>query len=700
MNLKISARLIIGFSAMAVILAIAVGMTIWKVTEINKTATRIVDLRMPTAASSSDMVKNIYASLAALRGFMLTNAQTFKDQRAEVWSNIDNTIVKMDELSKNWTNPKNVEDLQVFKGIVEEFRVAQKQVEGIANTPQEQPATLMLVTEAAPRASVMVKNISEMIDLELQGQGGIGGDRVQILGMMADTRGSLGLGLANIRAYLLTGDNKFAKNFDTLWAKNTKRFGDLSRQVDYLSSKQRQAFNEFAAKREEFSPLPAKMFEIRGSKKWNMANYTLVTEAAPRANKLMDMLLGVKNEEGMRQGGMQRNQQALLDKDADANSEAVHSLLTIEWTLLAIGLVIAGIVAFLITRSIVGPVNGMTSAMGRLAEGDLEIEVPAIDKTDEIGEMAQAVQVFKENAIRVKQMEAEAKEQEKRAAEEKKQMMNKMADDFQASVGGVVESVSSASTELQSSAQSMTAISEETSTQATAVAAASEQASTNVQTVASAAEELSSSIGEISRQVQQSTQISNTAVAEAKRADEMVQGLAQSAQKIGEVVALITDIADQTNLLALNATIEAARAGEAGKGFAVVASEVKNLANQTAKATEEIGSQIGDIQSATGESVQAIQGITRTISEISEIAAAIAAAVEEQGAAPSEIARNVEEAATGTSEVTANISGVTQAAGESGQSASQVLTAANDLSQQSEMLKAEVDSFMEQVRKA
>jgi methyl-accepting chemotaxis protein len=700
MNLNISSRLIGGFAAMGIILAIAVGMTIFKVSDINKTATRIVDLRMPTAAASSNMVKNIQASLAALRGYMLTGASGFKNQRAEVWADIDTTIASMDELSKSWTNPKNVENLQVFKGVLEEFRIAQKQVEDIAKTPAEQPATLMLTTQAAPHAGVMVKSISKMIDLELQGQGGTGGDRVQILGMMADTRGSLGLGLANIRAYLLTGQEKFAKNFEGLWKKNTIRFGDLSDQFNNLSADQQAAFEAFAAKRKEFSPLPPKMFEIRGSKKWNMANYTLVTEAAPRAGKLLNMLLGEKNAEGVREGGMQRNQQRLLTKDSDANSAAVSSLLNIEWLLLAIGLGVAGIVAYLITRSIVGPVNGMTQAMGSLAEGNLDTEIPALDKTDEIGEMAQAVQVFKDNAIRVKQMEEEAKEQEKRAAEEKTRMMNKMADDFQASVGGVVDTVSSASTELQSSAQSMTATSEETSVQATAVAAASEEASTNVQTVASAAEELSSSISEISRQVTQSTQIADTAVSEAERADEMVQGLAQSADKIGEVVALITDIADQTNLLALNATIEAARAGDAGKGFAVVASEVKNLANQTAKATEEIGGQIGGIQTATQDSVKAIQSISKTIGEISEIAAAIAAAVEEQGAATQEIARNVEQAAAGTGEVSSNIAGVTQAAGEAGQSATQVLGAANELSQQSEMLKTEVDKFMAQVRVA
>jgi len=322
------------------------------------------------------------------------------------------------------------------------------------------------------------------------------------------------------------------------------------------------------------------------------------------------------------------------------------------------------------------------------------------DRHDEFAPVASALAVFREAKVAMKKMNEEQAEREAKAEEDKRRMMNQMADDFQNSVGGVVQTVSSASAELQSSAQSMTAISEETSTLATSVAAASEEASTNVQTVASAAEELSSSISEISRQVAQSTGIASTAVAESERANEMVQGLADAANKIGLVVDLISDIADQTNLLALNATIEAARAGEAGKGFAVVASEVKNLANQTAKATEEISSQISGVQGATQDSASAIQGISQTIGEISEITSAIAAAVEEQGAATQEIARNVEQASAGTSEVSSNITGVTQAAGEAGQSASQVLGAASELSQQSELLKTEVDKFIAQVRQA
>ena len=396
-------------------------------------------------------------------------------------------------------------------------------------------------------------------------------------------------------------------------------------------------------------------------------------------------------------------EKALAEEEEEVREETATTIEHAEEFILILSLVafvVGMVLAWFIGRGIARPVTGMTDAMGRLAEGDTAVEIPAQGRKDEVGKMAAAVQVFKDNAIEKARLEAEQIESERRSEEEKRTAMNKMADDFQSSVGGIVESVSSASTQMQSTAQAMSATAEETSCQSTAVAAAAEQASANVQTVASASEELASSISEIGRQVAQSSQIAARAVKDAKHTDAQIQGLAEAAAKIGEVVSIITDIADQTNLLALNATIEAARAGDAGKGFAVVASEVKNLANQTAKATDEIGAQIGGIQTATQDAVTAIQGIGRTIAEIDEIATTIASAVEEQGAATQEIARNVEQAAVGTEDVTSNIGSVNQAANDTGAASSQVLSAAGELSEQANSLRTEVEKFLSDIKAA
>jgi methyl-accepting chemotaxis protein len=367
--------------------------------------------------------------------------------------------------------------------------------------------------------------------------------------------------------------------------------------------------------------------------------------------------------------------------------------------LVAVGLGAIGFAGYTVVWRVTRPIAGMTAAMARLADRDWTTEVPGLGSRDEIGAMAKAVGIFKENGIANDRMQEEQRKDQETKARRAEALAAAVAD-FEKAAGSIVKTVSSASTELQSAAQSLSATAEEGSRQATAVAAASEQASSNVQTVATAGEELSSSITEIGRQVTQSTKIAGHAVEQAEKTDAKVQSLADAAVKIGEVVSLINDIAAQTNLLALNATIEAARAGEAGKGFAVVASEVKSLANQTAKATEEIGQQIAGIQGATKESVEAIKVIGKTIAEVNEIATTIASAVEEQGAATQEIARNVQQAAKGTQEVSSNIAGVTQAAGETGAAASQVLGASKELAQQSEVLRQQVDTFLARVRAA
>jgi methyl-accepting chemotaxis protein len=364
------------------------------------------------------------------------------------------------------------------------------------------------------------------------------------------------------------------------------------------------------------------------------------------------------------------------------------------------GLLIAGLAAFALGRGLVRPLDNMCSTMEHLAKGDLSVEVPFTGNRNEIGQISRSLSIFKDRLIDAERVRTEREETTARAMAERKSAMNRIASDFERSVGGIVAGAASAAAEMQRSAQSLSAIAKETTRQSTTVASAAQQTTGNVQTVAAAAEELSRSSQEISQQIDHSASIAQSAVAQADRTNAMVEGLLASTQKIGEVMGLIQNIAAQTNLLALNATIEAARAGDAGKGFAVVANEVKALSTQTAKATEEIADQIQAIRNATGTTAEAIREIGATIGQINEIATTIAAAVEEQGASTKEIAHSVHQAAQGTQGVMQNIAEVNQASGQVGAAAELVLSSAGELARQSERLKHEVESFLTTVRAA
>ncbi|MGK2873224.1 MAG: HAMP domain-containing methyl-accepting chemotaxis protein [Alphaproteobacteria bacterium] len=495
-------------------------------------------------------------------------------------------------------------------------------------------------------------------------------------------------GLQTMMQLRLSVDKMLVKTDTTLTSKTEKLFADFEAQIAALD-----AATKGTGLRADFETINTLD-----------AEYTAAFEKAVRLRTELDQVF---HGDMKTVGESIDTDTAWIKQSATENQKDVEATMTsliANASSLILVLALAGIVlglaiAWLIGSVISSGVVGMTAAMRTLAAGDKTVAVPALDRKDEVGDMGKALQVFKDTAIEAERMQAEQQAGQEKALVRTKQIDTYIAS-FDKSVAGALETLASASTELQATAQSMSSSAEDGQRQASTVAAASEEASTNVQTVASAGEELSSSIHEISRQVAESARISTEASEHAQQTNIQINSLAEAAQSIGEVISLINDIASQTNLLALNATIEAARAGEAGKGFAVVASEVKNLATQTGKATEDISAKIAQIQSATQQSVTAIGTIAHTIGRINEISTMIASAVEEQGSATQEIARNVQEAARGTQEVSSGISRVSHVVSETGAAASQVLSSAGELSRQGETLREEVSNFLDKIRAA
>jgi methyl-accepting chemotaxis protein len=612
---------------------------------------RIVALRIPTSQNSAQIQNGINHALAALRGYMILGKEKFQEERNFAWrEEIDKPMDFLKKVSVNWTNPKNVERLAEMDTLLKDFRKFQDEIADISQKVENVPAVKMLFDQAAPQAGVMVKNITAMINFESKLAATPA--RKNLLGMMADVRGSTGLALANIRAFLLGGDPKFKKGFEKFWAVNDKRFADLKANQKLLSPQQAAAYKNLSEAREIFAPLPPKMLAMRAGKDWNLANYWLGTKAAPVGAKLVTIL-----------DALVADQKALLNKDADTVSDLMSQVTMVMLVAALVGILISVFMGFIVTGSITKPVNATAKMIKALESGDLTQRLN-MDRKDEIGVMATAMDKFAQN------------------------------------LAELVENIRGSSTEVSDSSISLTEISnvlaagsEENAVQANNVSTAAEQLSGNVNSVATAVEEMSATIKEITGTVVKSSATTEQAVERSAKAAEVIKALSASSDAIGRVTELISSIAAQTNILALNATIEAARAGDAGKGFAVVANEVKDLAKETSQATEEIVAQIGDMQSNAKDAVLAIDEIGSVMNEVNSYSATVSAAIEEQSSTTAEIARSMNEAATGVHDIVSNVTGVAESATENSKKSAETKSAADSLTNVASGLAALVAAF-------
>jgi len=679
---RISTKLIAGFSAVSAILAIAVGFTLYVVHGASVTIERMANFRVPVALESTELAGNVYSTLAALRGYLLTGNPQGKTERAARWKELDATSSSFDAKAERFTDPANKKLWAEAKTLLQELRIAQDKAETVAFTPDAFPATKILLNEAAPQAAIIFGEITKMIDAEENLDATP--DRKRLLKTMADLRGNFAAATAQLRMFLLSGDKANKADYERLSGAFQRAYDSLKNQRALLTPAQKASLDNLSNAYATFAPLPGKMFEIRESAQWNVPLHVLATEAAPRALKILDLIDGPQQADGTRSGGIKTNQQRLLKDDRDAVLKDMSFLEKSEWALLVAGLLLAAVIAFVSARLIATPIRKLTDGMRELAAGNFDVVLPGVGRKDEIGGIAGAVDEFKmrlEEKMRLeaekeaeeqRRQQAQREEQARREAEQarivaevvaelgqglenlaKGNLTYRVSKEFTAEYKKIQQDFNGAIEQLQDTVQRIASSSMEISNAAAEIATATTDLSQRTEEQAASLEETSASMEEIAATVKQNAENAQRAneltretrdvagrgeavVAEAVSA---MAGIEESSRKIADIISVIDEIARQTNLLALNAAVEAARAGEAGRGFAVVASEVRSLAQRSSQAAKDIKDLIVNSSGQVEQGVQlvnragdSLKEILQSIHAVADIVADIANASSEQAA--------------------------------------------------------------------